>query len=422
MINGLTALVFAGGEGKRFAPFTTNKVLVPIAGKPLLQRVIESLAKAGVQDFVVVANAQTEPFLKSLAHLQVKIQTVIQPSALGQGDALLLAASLLGSRPTVAVNATCYAEDRFYQQVVSRTDTGRPFIAAIEREEYFPGGYVVEQNGRAVSIVEKPLPEQRPSRLVNLVFHFFPNPQDIVQLVQAAQTQRDDRYEQGLAQYMVQQEVGIEKYLGVWYSMKTPLSVLDITEAVLQTYTAPLIHPQAKIDPSVRIVGNVIVDEGAVILPHATLSGPVYIGRNVMVGQGVLIRSSVVEADSEVGYGSEICRSYVGPQCKLHHAYVGDSILEKDVRMARGSCTANLRFDRQPVLLNTGREKIASNRLKLGLVAATGVEFGVLSCSMPGTCASAGSVVYPQSQARGFLPVGAHIEGISKKSVPNIKE
>lgn len=412
MIAGLTGLVFAGGEGKRFAPFVTNKVLVPIAGKPLVQRVVESLINAGLQELVVVTNPQTEVFIKSLSYPNVTITTVLQPQAKGQGDALSLAAPLIGTRPSLVVNATCYAEDRFYQQVVSRTDAGKPFIAAMEREEYFPGGYVVEENGRAVSIVEKPEPNARPSRLVNLVFHFFPNLQEIAELVKATQTVRDDHYEQGLARYMVEREVGIEKYSGTWHSMKTPLSVLEISEAVLSDMKDVKVHPNAKVDPSARFIGPVEVADGAQVMAHATVVGPAYIGVGVLVGQGVLIRNSVVEEHVQAGYGTEICRSYVGPGCKLHHAYAGDSILEKDVRMAQGSCTANLRFDKQPVFLNAGIEKIPSHRMKLGLVAAAGVEFGVLSCSMPGTCAGAGTVIYPQAQARGFLPAGAHVEGV----------
>lgn len=417
MIKGLTGLVFAGGEGKRFAPLVTNKVLVPIAGKPLVQRVLESLVSAGLQEVVVVTNAQTEAFIKGLSYPNVTLKTVLQSQPRGQGDALLLAAPLIGAQPTLVVNATCFAEDRFYEQVVSRTEEGKPFIAAMEREEYFPGGYVVEQNGRAVSIVEKPGPDARPSRLVNLVFHFFPNLQEVAELVRTAQTSRDDQYEQGLARYMVDREVGIEKYSGKWHSMKTPLSVLEISEAVLSTMTNGKVHSNAQIDPSARLIGPVEVADGAQVLAHATVVGPAYIGAGALVGQGVLVRHSVVEHGVQAGYGTEICRSYVGPGCKLHHAYVGDSILEKDVRMAQGSCTANLRFDKQPVLMNAGVEKIASHRLKLGLVAAAGVEFGVLSCSMPGTCAGAGTVVYPQAQARGFLPAGAHVEGVMKGSV-----
>ena len=422
MVQGLTAVVFAGGTGRRFSPFTTNKTIVPFAGKPLVQRVIESLAGNGIKEIVVVTSPESDLVVKNLQIPEISIRTIIQEKPTGQGDAMILAGSLIGSRPALVVNATCFAEEKFYAQVVARTDSGKPFIAAIEREEYFPGGYVIEQNGRAVSIVEKPSPNDRPSRLINLVFHFFPNLDEIVQLVKNVETNKDDKYEQALASFMVREEVGIERYSGIWFSMKTPLSVLDITEALLLRMSEVNIDPTATVSPMASIQGPVTIAAGAHVFAGAVIIGPSYIGENVLVGQSCLVRNSLVEKNTEVGFGTEVCRSYVGPGCKLHHAYVGDSVLEKDVRMAQGVCTANLRFDKQPVLLNLGVEKMASNRLKLGVVAATGVEFGVQSCSMPGTCMSAGVVVYPQSQVRGFVPVGAKVGKNDSQQTINIKE
>lgn len=51
----MKAMIFAAGLGTRLKPLTDSmpKALVPVAGKPLIQHVIEKMAAAGYDDFVV---------------------------------------------------------------------------------------------------------------------------------------------------------------------------------------------------------------------------------------------------------------------------------------------------------------------------------------------------------------------------------
>lgn len=51
----MKAMIFAAGLGTRLKPLTDTmpKALVPVAGKPLLQHVIEKLSSAGFDDFVI---------------------------------------------------------------------------------------------------------------------------------------------------------------------------------------------------------------------------------------------------------------------------------------------------------------------------------------------------------------------------------
>ena len=50
------AVILAAGEGQRLRPFTVTKpkVMLAIAGKPILQPVIESLAQNGIRDIIIV--------------------------------------------------------------------------------------------------------------------------------------------------------------------------------------------------------------------------------------------------------------------------------------------------------------------------------------------------------------------------------
>lgn len=61
----VTAVILAGGQGTRMRPYEGAKALVPIAGKMLIQRLIEGLQKEGVEHFHVCLGYKAEEVEKS---------------------------------------------------------------------------------------------------------------------------------------------------------------------------------------------------------------------------------------------------------------------------------------------------------------------------------------------------------------------
>ena len=61
-----TAVIIAGGRGKRFEERTEDlpKPLIPVNDKPILERIIEWLAKSGVER-VVIGTAYKKEMIKS---------------------------------------------------------------------------------------------------------------------------------------------------------------------------------------------------------------------------------------------------------------------------------------------------------------------------------------------------------------------
>jgi bifunctional UDP-N-acetylglucosamine pyrophosphorylase/glucosamine-1-phosphate N-acetyltransferase len=52
----MKTVILAAGEGKRMRPLTSNrsKVMLPVAGKPILEHLINNLIKAGCRSFLLV--------------------------------------------------------------------------------------------------------------------------------------------------------------------------------------------------------------------------------------------------------------------------------------------------------------------------------------------------------------------------------
>jgi NDP-sugar pyrophosphorylase family protein len=61
----MKTLILAAGEGKRLRPLTETcpKPMLLIAGKPILQHVIENLKSTGLNDFVIVVGFLKEQIM-----------------------------------------------------------------------------------------------------------------------------------------------------------------------------------------------------------------------------------------------------------------------------------------------------------------------------------------------------------------------
>ena len=104
-----TAMVLAAGLGTRMRPLTDTKPkpLVPVAGKPLIDHVLDRLADAGVERAVVNVHYLADALERHLASRQ-RPQIVISDergSLLGTGGGIAKALPQLGDAPFFLVNS-----------------------------------------------------------------------------------------------------------------------------------------------------------------------------------------------------------------------------------------------------------------------------------------------------------------------------
>lgn len=297
----------------------------------------------------------------------------------------------------------------------ARAEHASCVIVGKEQQEYFPGGYLELDQDRVVSIIEKPKEGEQPSNLINLVFHYFADLKPLLNNLTSVHTDRDDVYEVALDHLMKETTVNFVPYAGFWQPVKYPHMLLDVIEVLLSNVKQQsqsdakraelgvVISPQAVIEGPVLFGSNVVVEAGAVI------KGPSYIGDSTIVGTNSLVRNSCIEADCIVGFGSEVARSYVGPGTKLHHNFIGDSVLEGNCNPSWGTCLANWRIDSQLVRVSYPTQVVQTQRQKLGSVVGQGVFLGVHCSVMPGTTIAANSAVYPGQTIKG------HVSGTIKQ-------
>lgn len=413
-------IVLAGGSSSRMWPLR-EKSLLRFGTEPLLVSQIQRYRALGFERIIIVANpdnkAEISAFVAPIAE-QIQLDIVVQQEAIGMGDALLQAAPLLASTPDVAIYVNQVhdvVEDKLHKDILAayRKNPDATYLAGYEIETYFPGGYLsTNDDGRITGIVEKPGADNRPSNLVNIVAHLHSNAGRLFEAIRAEyedDSGGDDHYERAMDKLMKAQVYRVAPYKGYWSALKYPWHVLSIMEHYLDQINGQVVAEDAFIAPGASLVGNVYIGSGVRVFPGAAVVGPAYIGAGTIVGNNALVRGSMVLNNCEVGFTTEVARSYVADNCSMHACRVLDSIFAEGVNFSAGCTTANLRIDRGNVPSWVKGDKLDSGRDKFGAVIGRDAFLGVDVMTMPGVKIGARAQVGPGTHVMKDIKDGQRV-------------
>lgn len=383
MENQTNVIILSGGIGKRFWPISTSKSLFPVVGKPIIEYLIDELARAGFSHFVVVTNPLDKMAMDHVTKNR-SMAVVVQQKPTGMADALLTAAPLAGDGPCLVVSAHDFVEPSLVKHISDACLKGKPFFVGKKTDRYFDGGYYKMDGEKIVGIIEKPGAGNEPSPYLNLVYDYFPHIGDFIDILKKTKSEKDDIYEKALDIYLSTHEVDCLIYDGFWQPLKYPWHVLDLMEYVLHSRVKEYRGKNVEIKSDVIIEGPVHIEDNVRIFEHTKIIGPCYIGKNTIIGNNNLIRTSHIADDCVTGFNTDISRSYIGSGCWFHSNYIGDSVLEENVSMGSGSVLANLRLDESEITSVVQGIKIHTMKNKLGAIIGKNVRIGVNTSIMPG--------------------------------------
>jgi dTDP-glucose pyrophosphorylase len=159
-----TAVVLAAGRGTRMGALTATmpKPLLPVAGRPIIEHILDGFAAAGVQRAVVVTGhlgGAIERALGGGERLGVQIVYCRQEHADGTARALLLAEPLVGVGPFAVSWGDILVPPRFYGEFL-RAFAEQPCdaqLAVNEVDDPWRGAAVyVDDAWRVLRLEEKP--------------------------------------------------------------------------------------------------------------------------------------------------------------------------------------------------------------------------------------------------------------------------
>lgn len=387
-------IILAGGASSRMWPLR-EKSLMRFGADPLLINQLQRYHALGFNEAIIVGNPENYEDIKNLTAQfpATRVQVVIQEQPIGMGDAILKAAPLLEDRPEAPVYITQVHDvvDAKLHESMLKAYQKQPdatFLAGYEMEDYFPGGYlVIDDKGRINGIVEKPGAEKRPSKFVNIVAHIHSQAGrlfDAIRAEYAKDIPSDDHYERAMDALMKAHVFRVVPYQGHWSALKYPWHVLSVMDYFLDQLEGQVIAESAFIAETASVMGNVYIGENARIYPGAAVVGPAYIGAGTIVGNNALVRNSMVLDRCEVGFTTEVARSYVADHCSMHACRVLDSVFAPGVNFSAGCTTANLRIDRGDVPSMVKGQRLSSGRDKFGAVIGRDAFLGVDVMTMPG--------------------------------------
>jgi len=155
------ALIMAGGKGTRLYPLTQNmpKPMIPVAGRPILERIILHLMSYGFKNLYISVNYLKEMIIDHFgdgSKLGCNIKYIEESKPLGSAGAL----ALLPEKPTLPM--LMLNGDLITQADISamlRFHEAGGYCITIGGKEYFvtiPYGVIEREGNEARQLVEKP--------------------------------------------------------------------------------------------------------------------------------------------------------------------------------------------------------------------------------------------------------------------------
>ncbi|HEY2684014.1 MAG TPA: bifunctional UDP-N-acetylglucosamine diphosphorylase/glucosamine-1-phosphate N-acetyltransferase GlmU [Steroidobacteraceae bacterium] len=380
-----SVVILAAGQGKRMNS-DLPKVLQPLAGRPLLEHVIDT-ARALKPDGLYVVYGHGGSQVQHALHAD-DIDWVLQDKQLGTGHALMQALPVIPDDHTVLVlyGDVPLIRRETLERLCSGADAGRLEILTVELANPEGYGRIVREQGEVRAIVEHrdANPAERSIKEINTG-------------LMAASAKMLRAWLLDVGSHNAQREYYLTDVVGI--AVKSGykvdgVKVADESEVVGVNDKVQLAQVEAHyrrrraeelmlagatiVDPTrIDIRGEVVVGRDVYLDVNTVLEGHVQLGDNVTVGPNCVISDSNIGAHTKVFAHSVIDHAIVGDHCRIgpfarlrpqavlqsdvhignfvevknatvgahskanHLAYLGDAQVGANVNVGAGSITCN---------------------------------------------------------------------------------
>lgn len=173
-------IILAGGSGTRLYPLTksVSKQLMPVYDKPMIYYPLSTLMLAGIRDIMVITTPGDSAAFQSLlgdgTELGLSLRYAIQPRPEGLAQAYHIAADFVGNSPSALILGDNIFYGHGLSELMQNADA-RPSGATVfgyyvkNPQDY--GVVSLNSQGRAESLVEKPLHPQSNYAVTGLYFY-----------------------------------------------------------------------------------------------------------------------------------------------------------------------------------------------------------------------------------------------------------
>lgn len=371
----MQTVILAAGEGTRMRPLTDSlpKPMLPVADRPLVAHVADAAVAAGASELIIVVGYRGAAIREHFGDDRdgIPIRYVDQPEQRGTADAVRAARDALDDGPFVVLNGDVILDASVLGDLYDESPAVGATRVADPRNY---GVFELDEDAEHVRrVVEKPA--DPPSTLVNAGAYAFP-PLARTLLDDVSTSERGE-FEltdvlNGVCETHDLRPILFERWLDVGH----PWELLAANEWKLGEIEA---GQAGSVDPDTVIEGAVRIEPGATVHAGVTIRGPALIRSGASIGPNAFIRgATLVGEDATVGHAVEVKNSVLFAGATVGHlAYVGDSLLGRDVNFGAGTTVANLRHDGEPIRTIVRGQDVSTDRRKFGVVVGESVKTGV---------------------------------------------
>jgi glucose-1-phosphate thymidylyltransferase len=332
------ALILSGGKGTRLYPltYTSAKQLIPVANKPILFRVIESIHDAGIDDIGIVVGDTAEEIKTAVGRggrWGIKVTYIHQENPLGLAHAVKVSQDYLGDDPFVMFlgdNVIQGGIGELVEQFRSSEWSSQIVLTRVEHPERY-GVAELNGEGRVVHLVEKP--SEPPSDLALVGIYMFD--QHVHEAVNSiTPSWRGELEITDAIQWLVENDYQVYPYVhrGWWIDTGEPNELLKANSLVLEELTPAV---KGYVDRDSEVDSRVIVEDGAEII-NSVIRGPTIIGERTRVINSYVGPFTSIYHDVEIE-DSEIERAIVLEESVIRDipARIQDSLIGRNVNLTR---------------------------------------------------------------------------------------
>lgn len=356
----MKALVLAGGRGTRLRPITNtiNKHLIPIAGRPMIFRVLDDIADCGIKEVIINLNKGDEEIPAIVgdgSQWGVTIHYIEQEEPNGMMYPILLAKDLIGDSPFLLFggdNILSGGIKKYYDEFMASDSAAHLLVTKVKNPERF--GVAVVEDGVVTKTVEKPV--EFVSDLAVTAIYFYRSPifdaMENVEPVVKGNSSIAEYYPPPAHQWLIDNghKVTVTEVTGWWKDTGKPEALLEGNSLVLHSIDSDI---QVDIPTDTIVEGKVVIGKGTSIGSNVKIRGPVvigkdchlehcYIGPYTSIGSNVQIQQaelehSIVMDNVEINTDKRIVDSILGVNCKVrsvkdtkpsgHQLVIGDNTL-----------------------------------------------------------------------------------------------
>jgi glucose-1-phosphate thymidylyltransferase len=294
----MKGLILSGGKGSRLYPltYTNAKQLVPVANKPVLFRVIETIRDAGITDIGVVIG-DTGPLIREAvgdgSRWGVQITYIQQEAPLGLAHAVKISRPFLGDERFVVFLGDNVIEGGISPLIrqFANSDWNCQIVLTEVAEPQHYGVAELDGDGRVIRLEEKP--KQPRSNLALVGIYMFDH--HVFKAVEAIKPSwRGELEITDAIQWLIDAGYRVYPYIhrGWWIDTGKPIDMLDANNRVLEELKPRI---EGYVSPDSQIKGRVTIERGAQII------------------------NSVIRGPAIIGEESKVINAYIGPYTSIYH-------------------------------------------------------------------------------------------------------